>query len=398
MRAIWAIIRKDVLLRFAPLSEWLFFIVLPILFTFVSAMANFGSDGKVSLPVVDEARSDLANRIIRALEAAPGLRPEKLSRVEAEERFQARKVDFWLYLPPELEEERLLEGEPVQVLLYQRPNNLRALAVQRAVEAAVGKESLTIEAAQIAVRMAEYYTRFDTDAERQQYFDESAQLAQTLIAQSPERLEVVRPPSAPVYDPRVNASAGQLISWVFIPLFGISALFAYERNTGTLARILTTPTSQVVFLIGTIGGQVLVALGQMLLLVGFGIFVLKLPWARDPLSLALLLLTSALAAAAIGVFMGTWVKSEAQANNLSILMGMIMALLGGCWYPLEFFPEPVKAVVHVLPTTWAMEGMLNYLLRGSTGVALFPYLGALLTFAVLFFTLGVWRLRREQQV
>lgn len=398
MRAIWAIIRKDVLLRFAPLSEWLFFIVLPILFTFVSAMANFGSDGKVSLPVVDEARSDLANRIIRALEAAPGLRPEKLSRVEAEERFQARKVDFWLYLPPELEEERLLEGEPVQVLLYQRPNNLRALAVQRAVEAAVGKESLTIEAAQIAVRMAEYYTRFDTDAERQQYFDESAQLAQTLIAQSPERLEVVRPPSAPVYDPRVNASAGQLISWVFIPLFGISALFAYERNTGTLARILTTPTSRAIFLIGTIGGQVLVALGQMLLLVGFGILVLKLPWGRDPLSLALLLLTSALAAAAIGVFMGTWIKNEAQANNLSILMGMVMALLGGCWYPLEFFPEPVKVVVHVLPTTWALEGMLNYLLRGSTGVALFPYLGALLTFAVLFFTLGVWRLRREQQV
>lgn len=398
MRAIWAIIRKDVILRFASPSEWLFFIVLPILFTFVLGTANFGSDGRVSLPVVDEAGSDLALRVIRALEAAPGLRPEKLSRVEAEERFQARKVDFWLYLPPELEEERLLEGEPVQVVLYQRPNNLRALAVQRAVEAAVGKESLTIEAAQIAVRMAEYYTRFDTDAERQQYFDESAQLAQTLIAQSPERLEVVRPPSAPVYDPRASASAGQLISWVFIPLFGISALFAYERNTGTLARILTTPTSRAIFLIGTIGGQVLVALGQMLLLIGFGILVLKLPWGRDPLSLALLLLTSALAAAAIGVFMGTWIKNEAQANNLSILMGMVMALLGGCWYPLEFFPEPVKVVVHVLPTTWALEGMLNYLLRGSTGVALFPYLGALLTFAVLFFTLGVWRLRREQQV
>ncbi len=398
MRAIWAIIRKDVILRFASPSEWLFFIVLPILFTFVLGMANFGSDGRVSLLVVDEAGSDLALRVIRALEAAPGLRPEKLSRVEAEERFQARKVDFWLYLPPELEEERLLEGEPVQVLLYQRPNNLRALAVQRAVEAAVGKESLTIEAAQIAVRMAEHYTRFDTDAERQQYFDESAQLAQALIAQNPERLEVIRPPSAPVYDPRASASAGQLISWVFIPLFGISALFAYERNTGTLARILTTPTSRAIFLIGTIGGQVLVALGQMFLLVGFGILVLKLPWGRDPLSLALLLLTSALAAAAIGVFMGTWIKNEAQANNLSILMGMVMALLGGCWYPLEFFPEPVKVVVHVLPTTWALKGMLNYLLRGSTGVALFPYLGALLAFAVLFFTLGVWRLRREQQV
>jgi ABC-2 type transport system permease protein len=137
------------------------------------------------------------------------------------------------------------------------------------------------------------------------------------------------------------------------------------------------------------------ALVQMGLLVGFGVLGLKLSWARDPLVLVLLLLTSALAAGAIGVFMGTWVRNEAQANNLSILMGMVMALLGGCWYPLEFFPAPVKTVVHVLPTTWALEGMVNYLTRGSTLRDLFPQLAVLTGFAVIFFALGFWRLKRE---
>ncbi len=395
MRQILAIVRKDVLLRFASPNEWLFFILLPVLFTFVLGMGNYGSDGKVALLVVDEAHNEVSARIVEALKRAPGLRPEVVSRAVAEERFLARKVAFWLYLPPDLTVERLMHGEKVRLLLYQQPDNLRALAVQRAIQAAIGRESLPFEAAHEAVMLAEQYGVFKTEAERQQYVIEASHLARSLWSQVPDRLEVIRPSSAPVYDPRAHASVGQLITWVFIPLFGISALLAYERNAGTLSRVLTTPTSRAVFLFGTISGQVLMALVQMGLLVGFGVLVLKLSWARDPLALALLLLTSALAAGAIGVFLGTWVKNEAQANNLSILMGMVMALLGGCWYPLEFFPAPVKTVVHVLPTTWALEGMINYLMRGSTLQDLFPQLAVLTGFAVIFFTLGIWRLKQE---
>ena len=397
MRQILAIVRKDILLRFASPSEWLFFILLPVLFTFVLGMGKYGSDGKVSLPVVDEAKNEISARIVEALKGAPGLRLEVVSRAVAEERFLARKVAFWLYLPPDLTVERLMHGEKVRLLLYQQPNNRRALAVQRAIQAAVGGESLPFEAAHAAVTLAEQYGVFKTEAERQQYVIEASHLARSLWAQVPDRLEVIRPSNAPVYDPRAQASAGQLITWVFIPLFGISALLAYERNTGTLSRVMTTPTSQAVFLVGTIGGQVLMALIQMGLLVGFGVLVLKLSWMRDPLTLVLLLLTSALAAGAIGVFMGTWVKNEAQANNLSILMGMVMALLGGCWYPLELFPASVKTVVHVLPTTWALEGMVNYLMRGGTLQDLFPHLVVLTGFAVVFFALGIWRMKQAQE-
>ena len=397
MRQILAIVRKDILLRFASPSEWLFFILLPVLFTIILGMGKYGSDGKVSLLVVDEAQNEVSARIVEALKEAPGLRPEVVSRAVAEERFLARKVAFWLYLPPDLTVERLMRGEKVRLLLYQQPNNLRALAVQRAIQAAVGGESLPFEAAHAAVTLAEQYGALKTEAERQQYVIEASHLARSLWAQVPDRLEVIRPSSAPVYDPRAQASAGQLITWVFIPLFGISALLAYERNTGTLSRVMTTPTSQAVFLVGTIGGQVLMALIQMGLLVGFGVLVLKLSWMRDPLTLILLLLTSALAAGAIGVFMGTWVKNEAQANNLSILMGMVMALLGGCWYPLELFPASVKTVVHVLPTTWALEGMVNYLMRGGTLQDLLPHLVVLTGFAVVFLALGIWRMKQAQE-
>ena len=70
-------------------------------------------------------------------------------------------------------------------------------------------------------------------------------------------------------------------------------------------------------------------------------------------------------AAALGRALGTFVKTEAQAGGLSMMLGMVMALLGGCWYPIELFPPFVQTAAKVLPTTWAMHGMLDILLRGE---------------------------------
>jgi ABC-2 type transport system permease protein len=186
-----------------------------------------------------------------------------------------------------------------------------------------------------------------------------------------------------------------LITWVFVPLFGISALFAYERQQGTLRRLLTTPSHKATFLLGTITGQVLMALGQMLLLVGFGILVMKLGWGREPLALFVILLASALAAAAFGTAMGTFIKTESQASGLSIMFGMVFALMGGCWYPLELFPPAIQNVVKVLPTTWAMQGMLDLVLRGKGLIDILPEAGVLLGFAAIFLTVGVWRFKYE---
>jgi ABC-2 type transport system permease protein len=182
---------------------------------------------------------------------------------------------------------------------------------------------------------------------------------------------------------------------VFVPLFAISALFAYERQQGTLRRLLTTPTNKATFLLGTIFGQVLMALIQMLLLVGFGILAMKLNWGREPLALFLILLASALAAAAFGTTLGTFIKTEGQAGGLSTMFGMVFALMGGCWYPLELFPPAIQNIVKILPTTWAMQGMLDLVLRGGGLQDILPEVGVLLGFAAIFFSVGVWRFRYE---
>jgi ABC-2 type transport system permease protein len=122
---------------------------------------------------------------------------------------------------------------------------------------------------------------------------------------------------------------------------------------------------------------------------------MKLNWAHDLGGLAVIMIASVLAAAALGTMLGTLVKTESQASGLSIMLGMVMALLGGCWYPSELFPPVVQNIVKVFPTTWAMQGMLDLVLRGRDLAAVLPEAGVLLGFAGVFFLIGVLRFRYE---
>ncbi len=106
------------------------------------------------------------------------------------------------------------------------------------------------------------------------------------------------------------------------------------------------------------------ALIQMTLLVVFAVFAFKLNWG-NPIGVYLILTCSALAAASIGTAMGTFIKSEGQASGLSIMAGMMLGMLGGCWYPLELFPAFMQSIAQLFPTYWSMQGLLDLLLRAA---------------------------------
>ncbi|MBL0344584.1 ABC transporter permease [Candidatus Villigracilis affinis] len=398
MKKIFAIAWKDAVIRFATSAELIFFIILPIIFTLLLAggTPSGDDDNRIRLVVVDQANTPISQEIVAELDRSSAVNPEVLSLEEAESEFDARRATVVLIIPTGLDLKSIQDGT-AQLDFRQQPNNLNASVAERAVQTAIRRVSSAVNAANTAVEEAKSRGTFESFEDEQAYFNESLQLAKSIQEDAPERVTIVEgnTPDDVEYDPRANQSAGQLITWVFIPLFGISALFAYEREQGTLRRILTTPTSKATFLLGTISGQVVMALIQMSLLILFGMFALDLNWGREPLALFVLLTSAALAAGAIGTTMGTFIKTEGQASGLSIMMGMVMSLLGGCWYPLELFPALVQNIVKILPTTWAMQGLLDLILRNGGLMQILPEAGVLLGFAAIFFTVGVMRFRYE---
>jgi len=398
MKKIIAIAWKDAIIRFSSKGELLYFLILPLVFTFLLAggTPSGDEDNRIRLLLVDQANTELSRQVITQLTTSSAVRPEEQSLGEAQSQFDERRASALLIIPADFSLQSLEDGTAALDLQLQ-PNNLNGQIAERAVQTVIRKVSSAINAANTAVREAETIRPFASEAEHRAYFDQSLELATRLQSEAPERVTVIQgsTPDQVEYDPRANSSAGQLITWVFIPLFAISAMFAYERTEGTLRRLLTTPTNKATFLLGTIGGQVTIALVQMLILISFGSIFMKLNWGRDPAGLAVMMISSALAAGAIGTTMGTFVKTDGQAQGLSIMTGMVMALMGGCWYPLELFPQVVQTAVKVLPTTWAMQGMLDLVLRGGGLVDILPEAGVLLGFAAVFFAIGVFRFRYE---
>jgi ABC-2 type transport system permease protein len=396
MKKIFAIAWKDTLLRFESWSRWLFFLILPIVFTVVLAGGTGSSDSRIRLVVVDQANSPLSVDLVAALENSQAVRPDPLTLAQAESQFSQRSTSAVLIIPAGFDLAHL-EQSSIQLELRQQPNNMNAMIAQRAVQSVISRVSSAVDIANSSVVAAEQIQPFATTADRQAYFNEALDQAQSLLSEAPSRVTESKGSTKDTidYDPRANSSAGQLITWVFIPLIGISSMFASERQKGTLCRLLTTPTRKSTYLLGTIFGQVVTAMVQMLLLIVFGVYVMKLNWGSQPLALGVMMVASALAAAALGTTLGTFVKTESQASGLSIMTGMVTALLGGCWYPLELFPKTVQTVVQILPTTWAMRGLLDIVLRGQGLAAILPEAGVLFGFAALFFSVGVWRFRYE---
>jgi ABC-2 type transport system permease protein len=397
MNKILAIFRKDTLVRFTSPMEWAFFLILPIVFTFLLGGGTGQSgDNRVPFYVVDRAASPLSASLLEELDNSSAVRPILMDYDEALAEFDENQVSAVLIIPPDFTLQSLQSGTS-QVELRQQPNNVRAFAIQQGVNTALTRVSSVADIAASSTTRAETIRPFASTSDRQAYFDQALTAARFEMQSAPQRVqEVAANTEDPVkYDPNANSAAGQMITWVFIPLIGLSAMFAMERQGGTLRRVLVTPTTKSTYVAGTVLGQVLTAVVQMILLIGFGALVLKLDWGRAPGATALMIISSALAAGALGTMLGTFVKTEAQGNGLSIMIGMVMAMMGGCWYPIELFPQVIRTAAQALPTYWSMQGMLDILNRGQGINGVLLESGILLGFALVFFVIGVLRFKYE---
>src|SRR5512138_3057842 len=179
MKKIFAISWKDTIIRFGSSWELLFFIVLPVVFTFLLAggTPSGNEDPRMRLPVVDESRTPVSQQIIAELENSTAVRPDLITRAEAQTEFDNRRADVVLIIPAGIRAESLQKGG-AQVELLQQPNNMDATVAERAVLTAIRTVSSSLSAAQNAVKEREAIQPFQSDQEKQAFFESSLKMAQ----------------------------------------------------------------------------------------------------------------------------------------------------------------------------------------------------------------------------
>ena len=277
------------------------------------------------LPVVDDAGSSASKALFAAIDRSATVRP-----IPADRKRILADGDAALLIIPASFEADLARGEAALDLRL-KPNDLNAIAAQRVVGTAAGQISRAAQAARISADESDRLKPFVSPVARQAWYESSLQDAQALLATTPARMTVIRAVQTDTgYDPISHASTGQLITWVLIPMIGVGALFAYERETGTLRRLRTTPTSRAILLLGVAGGQLATALVQMTLLAGFG--------ARVPFMVAATVTSTIVAVDGTRQFSGLGFTPDYATEVMHLFMGICYLLpLAGAYIADRFW-------------------------------------------------------------
>jgi ABC-type multidrug transport system permease subunit len=150
-----------------------------------------------------------------------------------------------------------------------------------------------------------------------------------------------------------------------------------EKRQGMLRRQATLPLPKGAVFLGKLSGR----------------FLFHVSWGSSPGGLALLLGAYLLAVAALSTLMGALLATPEQASAVGFISSMLLAGLGGCWWPSEVMPRWLWRAAHVLPTPWAMDGFHALISFGhGTGAVVLPA-AVLLGFAAVFAVLGARFLR-----
>jgi ABC-2 type transport system permease protein len=185
---------------------------------------------------------------------------------------------------------------------------------------------------------------------------------------------------------------------VFFLVFVITAVaFLRERGQGTLERLMASPLRRAEIVLGYMLGFTVLALVQSVEVLAFSLLVLQVHNVGNVALIFLLEALMAIAAVNLGIFLSMFARTEFQAVQFIPLVIVPQVLLAGIIFPVSTEPGPLQALSHVLPLTYAVEGLRNIMIKGAdlTWSSLQLDMGVVLGFCVLVILAGATTLRRR---
>jgi ABC-2 type transport system permease protein len=168
-----------------------------------------------------------------------------------------------------------------------------------------------------------------------------------------------------------------------------------ERRSRTLARMLTTTLTRAEVIAGHTLAMFLVSFVQTLLLTIFGQLVFGVDYWHAPGATLLMVGALALFSASFGLLISALARNENQVVLLALGSTLVLALMGGAFFPLDLTGRSFAAAGHLLPSAWAIDGLQSISLRGLGLEAVLLPAGILLAYTVAVFWLAVWRFKFE---
>lgn len=184
------------------------------------------------------------------------------------------------------------------------------------------------------------------------------------------------------------------VMFAFFIVSTIAVSILTEKEEGTFRRLMAAPLHRAAIILGKMLAYTLVVGLQVLVMFGIGSALFDMPLGDSPLGLVLLTLALALAATSLGMLVATLVRTRSQADNAGVVLGIVLALVGGVMTGLPSKGNPLYWPAQLTPHSHAIKAYLK-LMVGSGAVDIMPQMGLLVGVGVLFFLIAMWRFRFE---
>lgn len=385
MKAV-AVARVNLVRFFRDRSAIFTVFVLPVLIVLLLG-AMQGGAAIPKLGFVAASEDALTSELLTDLERVEGLEIVQIDDEEAAIRRVERGLLQAAVILPSGYETTLRSGGDVDIRFVSRAEQ-ELQGITGVVETAVTRQATLLRTARFAVT-----TGAGT-------FDEALSVAEQAQAALPP-VEVVATTAGEPFELAGLGqfdiySQGMLVLFMFMTTLAGAVNLVQTRHLGVARRMYSTPTPVRTMLAGEALGRFVIALIQGLFIFVGTWLIFGVDWG-DPIGAILTILIFAAVSSGAAMLLGALVRSDQQAGGLSTAIGLGLAALGGCMFPLavlEFLSDTVYRVAHVTPHAWALESFLTLVTEdgGVTDIAVFLLI--LLGYAAVFFLLAVWRLRK----
>lgn len=414
----WTIAWKDTLVRFRDVNALLFMIAAPLLITAIigSAFGGFFSDdGDVPISdipfiIVDGDETESSEQLITLFTddatLSELLATEQMDDLEtAKRRVMVGESRAVLYIPPGFGEQVMGDTSETDnsttLELYMdaaaaiTPNIIRGILDRVAagystalISVEVGVNQIVDDAAAYGPALADLETVVQTEVDNitSDRGRQRITLRQVMVGQDED---------TPTFSPATFFGPSMAIFFLLFTVMEGTRSILEEEKEGTLPRLLSTPTRPTTILLGKMGGVFLTGILQFTVLLVASRFLFDMDWGNSPVGILLLVLVFVAAATSLGMLIAAFARDNVQANIIGSALILIFGILGGNFTTTFSYPDWLITFSKFTLNYWGLEGFSDLTWRGLGLVDIGQELLALTIFALVCFTLAVWRFQKR---
>ena len=161
-----------------------------------------------------------------------------------------------------------------------------------------------------------------------------------------------------------------------------AAAVVREREMGTIEQLLVTPIRSGELMLGKVAPNLIIALVNMLTIVGLGIFWFGVPFQGNFWLFLWLAFMYVFSGLGLGLLLSTISQNQKQAHQFAMLFMLLGLVMGGFIFPRYMMPPIIRIIGNLFPLTYFIPIARGIMTKGIGIEHLWEQLAALVVYVV----------------